>query len=266
MKQAMSVSRGMVAADEVDPRMKNELLSGSINPTDKDIITVARASPDERKELVAKLREPRVSSRRQSVKKDVEDKSNDEDPSEDFGGGQNVHHQNGEKASERIDREIGNSERYVRRAVEFAKGLDAAEELIPGIKKEILFGTIHPSDKDIAAVAKATSEERRTLAEYLKHPVSARRNPSSLFQGEDLEKDEDADIAPVEFKPSPASILAIPKGMDSSTERSGAGVDTEFIILELGDALESMMFRWETCISDYRKEAMKQNQVTKMVT
>ncbi len=44
--------------------------------------------------------------------------------------------------------------------------------------------------------------------------------------------------------------------MDSSSDRSGSGVDTEFIILELGNALESMMFRWETCISDYRKEAM----------
>ncbi|MBQ9614616.1 MAG: hypothetical protein IJV14_18815 [Lachnospiraceae bacterium] len=161
-----------------------------------------------------------------------------------------------EKTCDRIARENGIARNTVIRDEHFAKGLDAAEEVLPGIKQEILSGTIHPPDKDIAAVARAPSEERRTLAEYLKHPVSARRSSSPLFQDEDLEGDEDADKELIEFKPSTASILAISEGMDSSTERSGAGIDTEFIILELGDALESMMFRWESCISDYRKEAM----------
>ena len=32
-------------------------------------------------------------------------------------------------------------------------------------------------------------------------------------------------------------------------------IDTEFIILELDDALDSMMFRWDTCLGDYKKQA-----------
>ena len=159
------------------------------------------------------------------------------------------------RTSERIAHENGTGEKYVRRAEEFARGVDAAEEIIPGIKEEILSGALHPPDKDIIAVARAPSEERRTLAEYLKHPESARK-PSPSFEDESPSVDEDADEERIDFKPTTASILAISEGMDSSTERSGTGVDTEFIILELGNALESMMFRWETCISDYRKEAM----------
>ena len=175
--------------------------------------------------------------------------------SEKSGPGQNVPEQIFERTSERIANELGINERYVRRAEEFSRGVDAAEEVLPGIKEEILSGALHPPDKDIVAVARAPSEERRTLAEYLKHPESARK-PSPSFEDESPATDEDGDEERIDFKPTTASILAISEGMDSSTERSGAGVDTEFIILELGNALESMIFRWETCISDYRKEAM----------
>ena len=169
--------------------------------------------------------------------------------------GQNVPSGDEVMTSEKIARELGTNERYVRRAEEFARGIDAAEEAVPGIKQEIFSGDIHPPDKDIVAVARAPSEERKALAEQLRHPGSAKKNSTFFFRDDEPEDDEDED-APVEFKPSTASILAISEGMDSSSDRSGSGVDTEFIILELGNALESMMFRWETCISDYRKEAM----------
>ena len=43
---------------------------------------------------------------------------------------------------DRIARETGTSSGYVQRADEFAKGVDAAEEAVPGIKKEILSGKI----------------------------------------------------------------------------------------------------------------------------
>ena len=161
----------------------------------------------------------------------------------------------GGKTSERIARETKTSKAYVERAEKYAAGIDAAEEAVPGIKQEIFSGDIHPPDKDIVAVAHAPSEERKALAEQLRHPGPAKKNSTFFFQDDELADDEDED-APVEFKPSTASILAISEGMDSSSDRSGSGVDTEFIILELGNALESMMFRWETCISDYRKEAM----------
>ena len=123
----------------------------------------------------------------------------------------------------------------------------------------ILSGDIHPPDKDVAALARAPSEERKALAEQLKIPRSASRTAVPAFweldqDGEESDDNDDAETAGI--KPSTASIMAISEQMDSSTMSEGSGVDTEFIILELENALESMVFRWETCIRDYRKEAM----------
>ena len=167
--------------------------------------------------------------------------------------GQNVHLRTSEKTSERIARENGTNERYVRRAEEYAKGIDAAEEAAPGIRQMIFSGDIHPSDKDVAAVARAPAEERESLVEQLKQPRPSSRSEVSFWEpGQDGEEDEE----PEEFKPSTASILAISREMESTPDWKGGGIDTEFIILELENALESMVYRWETCIRDYRKEAM----------
>ena len=70
----------------------------------------------------------------------------------------------------RIAQETGTSDSYVKRAEHFAKGVDAAEEALPGIKQEILTGAIKPTETAVAAVAKAEPEERPQLAAALKKP------------------------------------------------------------------------------------------------
>ena len=172
-------------------------------------------------------------------------------------GGQNVHQPPAEKTSERIAREIGTNERYVRRAEEFARGIDAAEEVLPGIRQEIFSGDIHPPDKDIMALARASPDERKTLAEQLRIPRSSSSEGAEQLDEEDEDQDNssDEDETAKPFKPSLASIQAISDRMASDSGMQRAVVDTEFIILELEDALGSMMFRWDTCLSDYRKEA-----------
>ena len=164
--------------------------------------------------------------------------------------GQNVPPRSVDRTSERIAKEIGTNERFVRRAEEFAAGIDAAEEALPGIKQEILSGTIRPSDKDVMAVSRASPEERKGLAEQLRVPHSS--SISEINQDEEEPKDEESRKP---FKPSLASIHAISAQMASDSDQPRAVVDTEFIILELEDALGSMIFRWNTCLSDYRKEA-----------
>ena len=68
----------------------------------------------------------------------------------------------------KIAAESGTSDSYVKRADRFAKGVDAAEEVLPGIKQEILTGAIKPTETAVAAVAKAEPEERPRLAAALK--------------------------------------------------------------------------------------------------
>ena len=65
------------------------------------------------------------------------------------------------RTSERIAKEIGKSEKYVRRADEYARALDLADSVCPGVKKDILLGTINPTTKEVVALLKAVIPEVR---------------------------------------------------------------------------------------------------------
>lgn len=57
---------------------------------------------------------------------------------------------------------------FVRQSDDYAKGVNAAEAALPGIKNEILSGAIKTTKKEVAAIAKAPEEERKQLAEKLR--------------------------------------------------------------------------------------------------
>lgn len=118
------------------------------------------------------------------------------------GCGQNVHNQPGQRTSERISDENNVNEKYVRRAEQFAKGIDLADEIDPGIRKEILSGSLHPTDKRIYAVAKATTEERPARVQELRNPPDEEKEP-------------------------------LP--------------DWSSMLVEMTDALDSLIFRWKFC-------------------
>ena len=93
------------------------------------------------------------------------------------GGDKICHHQNG-KTRKRIAEEVGLSQGYVQNASSYAKGVDAAEEALPGIKQEILTGAIKPTETAVAAIAKAELRERPKLAAALKKSKDGRtHNP-----------------------------------------------------------------------------------------
>ena len=91
-----------------------------------------------------------------------------------FRGNQYKHIESSENESsshitrKRIAQETGTSEGYVRRAHEFARGIDKAEKVLPGIKKEILSGSKKITAKDISTISKAISKESEILAEILR--------------------------------------------------------------------------------------------------
>lgn len=62
------------------------------------------------------------------------------------------------RTSERIAQEIGKSEKYVRRAEEYANGLDAADEITPGTKNKVLNGELKVPQKDIILIGKYTKK------------------------------------------------------------------------------------------------------------
>ena len=75
----------------------------------------------------------------------------------------------------RIAQETQTSEGYVERASAFSKGVDAAEEVSPGIKQEILSGSIKPTEKAVADIAKAPLEERSALVAELRKPQKKKK-------------------------------------------------------------------------------------------
>lgn len=139
--------------------------------------------------------------------------------------GQNVHFVSGEKTSEKIARENNVNERYVRRAEHFAKGVDIAEESIPGIRQEILTGKIKPTDKEITAIAQATPEKRPELIKQLNQTKTKNNKTEKAIIREISEKMENPDI---ENKP-------------------------EDLLCELEDALDTLIFRWNMCISIHKE-------------
>ena len=106
--------------------------------------------------------------------------------------GQNDHLPALLKTRERIAEETHTSDGYVKRAGTYAKGVDAAEDVLPGIKDELLSGSIKPSEADVAAVAKAAPDERRQLAEGLritKPKAPARSSPAATTASRAVRQD-----------------------------------------------------------------------------
>ena len=152
------------------------------------------------------------------------------------GLGQNDPDQKSHGTRSRIAKETQTSDSYVRRAAHFAKGVDAAEETEPGIKQEILTGNIKPTEKAVAAIAKAPPEERPALVQQLR-------------QAKETEKQEE--------KPKPrrsaAETLQAIRDISANMLQSNGEIDADDICAELEDALDTMIFRWDTCLENYRE-------------
>lgn len=84
------------------------------------------------------------------------------------GLGQNDPDQKAHGTRTKVAKETNTSESYVKRADQYAKGINAAEEVLPGIKNDLLTGKYKPKETDVAAIARASPEERREKAEQLR--------------------------------------------------------------------------------------------------
>lgn len=158
--------------------------------------------------------------------------------------GQKAHLIADKKTAERIAEENGINEKTVRRAAQYSRAVDLADEVEPGIRKEILSGAIKATDKEITALASADPEERPTLIEELRKPPEQRRKvlpERHLLSTEEIASEKLADIS----KETPEDMLS-----------------------ELEDALHSFKFRWSVCLShnsDYFAENKHRNKVNQLI-
>ena len=148
-----------------------------------------------------------------------------------------------EKTRQRIANENHVSESFVRRSEYFAQGVDAAEEAVPGIKQEILTGSIKPTEKSVAAIAKAPPEERPALVQQL-------RQTKEPEKPEEKHKDKEKPQEKPKRKRSVAETLQALREMSEKMLQPTGETNADDICYELGDALDNMIFRWNTCLQN----------------
>ena len=183
--------------------------------------------------------------------------------------GQNDHQPATEKTSERIAKEIGSSERFVRRAEEFARGVDAAEEVVPGMKQEILSGKLKGTDQVIREIGKADPEQREALAKSLQYasfdgmrkcqPISGSENDCEEGSADALEdeqgssrdeQDMDGASPGRGHRTKAEELQAIQAISDNMLSSDGKGT-AEDMLYELRDALHTLTDRWDLCLETY---------------
>ena len=115
---------------------------------------------------------------------------------------QNDHIDSEKRTCERIAVEHGVGSATVRRAEK--RGIDAAEEAVPGAQEEILTGHIKATDEQIVALASIPKEERPAILEELKKkkPTATENNTASQ-----AEQPETSVQAPITESPPEAEIL-----------------------------------------------------------
>ena len=68
----------------------------------------------------------------------------------------------------KVAHDIGSSEMAVTRAVQFSRGLDAAEKVSPGIKESVLSGSVKAPKSVISEIRNAPEEKKREAVEAIK--------------------------------------------------------------------------------------------------
>lgn len=164
---------------------------------------------------------------------------------------------------------------FVKDAEHFARGLDAAEEAVPGTRQKVLSGEVKPTAAEIASVARAPPEERPALVAEIckskeqkppKPPAQKQKTPPAVAAPlpDASTSDEEAPDEEPTSTPAPSEPIFPQK------ENESLKVDRQQILeiannryhvkqlangaamlCEVSGAANSMMRRWESVFREY---------------
>ena len=179
------------------------------------------------------------------------------------------------KTCKRIAVENGVSKNTVIRAEEFAKGVDAAEEAVPGTRQKVLSGEVKPTASEIASVARAPPEERPALVAEICKPKKPKpqkptapkqKNPpavaaplSDASTSDEESSDEEPTSAPALSEPAFQQKENEPLKIDRQQILEIANnryhakqlADGAAMLCEVSGAVNAMIRRWESVFRDY---------------
>lgn len=156
---------------------------------------------------------------------------------------------------------------HVVKAKQYAKGVDAAEEAVPGTRRKVLSGEVKPTAAEIASVARAPPEDRPALVEKICAPKETKKSSSkSTSKSKKVEKSTTS-IAPCEVQAEPAVIEVPPEPIIQSKQKQTAlqtirtlstkmesveqVADAEGMLSEVASAADSMIYRLNVCFEHY---------------
>ena len=182
-------------------------------------------------------------------------------------GAQNEHQLKRQKTCEKIATEIGATPIFVRRSEEFAKGVDAAEEAVPGTRQKVLSGEVKPTAAEIASVARAPPEDRPALVEKICAPKETKRPRSkSTSKAKNVEKSATS-TTPCESQAEPP-VIEVPseqivqpkqnqtalqtiRSLSAKMESVEQVADAEGMLSEVASAADTMIYRLDVCFENY---------------
>ena len=180
-----------------------------------------------------------------------------------------------EKTRGRIARETNTTDSFVRRAEHFAKGVDAAEEAVPGTRQKVLSGEVKPTAAEIASVARAPPDERPALVAAIckakepkppKPPAQKQKAPpavaaplSDASTSDEESPDEETTSAPALSEPAFQQKENEPLKVDRQQILEIANnryhikqlANGAAMLCEVSGAANSMMRRWESVFREY---------------
>lgn len=180
---------------------------------------------------------------------------------------QNGNSQKVSRTCERIASENGIARNTVIRAEKFAKGVDAAEEAVPGTRQKVLSGEVKPTAAEIASVARAPPEDRPALVEKICKPKEPKKSGSkSTAKLKKVEKSTTS-TAPCEVQAEPP-VIEVPtepiiqpkqkqtalqtiRTLSTKMESVEQVADAEGMLSEVSSAADSMIYRLDVCFEHY---------------
>lgn len=134
-----------------------------------------------------------------------------------------------ENTGERIARENNVSRISVIRAEKYANAVDLAEEAVPGIKDEILSGTIRATDTEIIKIAQTAPDKRPAIVEKLRQPKPSKPP-----------------------KPSKEKMTFNPKHYEKPTLRNEPKpLTVSGILCDIGEAADMFIITWAKLQREY---------------
>jgi len=126
----------------------------------------------------------------------------------------------------KIAQETKTNESFVKHCYRFARGVDIAEEELPGIRQRILSGEISPIKSEIYALTNMPKEKRKVAVEQLILPKNERqaheiaRQIEEDFQNDVAQEETDAPLSTQ--KASIATMNEAKEQMESAPQTKGA--------------------------------------------